>query len=238
MASASGALKGAGTGAAIGSFAGPLGTGIGAGIGGLIGLFSGGDDNDDATNPEKNSLISPDGKTDYGAMLQAASAGNRQTAKDTGDQSQQTLGPVVDYFKKILGNDGGALLDATKAERGRVIDQYDTARRAVAQTAGRGGGATGAMADSRFAQAESLSDVTSTAKQSAVAGAAQLGLSLGNQSLTANQLASMDLNTILDTILADKGIAAQKRGQTMEMWGGIGAAAGEILGGEILRRRG
>lgn len=217
-------MQGAATGASIGSFIPGVGTLLGAGIGGLGGFLFGGGDDKPKENPEDQ----------YTKMLQQSSEQMRQRAGQLGDQGDSAITPVLSQLRSLLSANPADLMDATRPERGRIIDQYDTARRAIATFSPRGGGVASTAAQSQFDQAESLADVTSTAKRDAVGQLSGLGVSLTGLGLSADQLASADLNTVINSILTREGLDVQKRGQSMEMWGGIGEAAGTILGDILL----
>ena len=192
----------------------------GAGIGGgFLGskLAGGGDDED---RPEDA----------IAKMLQQSSAETRSQAGALAGQGAETLNPTIQYFKQILSSDPSAVMDATRQERGRVIDQYDTARKAISNFGPRGGGTTSALAESRFAEGETLADVVSRARSEAVGQAGQLGVNLTGLGLSADQLASADLNTVLNSIFAREGLDVTKRGQNMQALGGVGQAAGQLLG--------
>ena len=224
MPSLSGAGKGAATGAGVGSlFGGPIGAGIGAGVGGLIGLFGGGK----KKKPKPGALTpgSPE------AQLQTSADKSGQLADSLGQQAQESIAPAQQYFKGLLSSNPQEMLAATAPERGRVIDQYDAARQATAEFGPRGGGTNSALAASRTQQAAQLGDILSTGKREAAGASAQLGTTLSGLGMTAQQLQSADLNTILQSILTREGFDIEKRGQTMNAWGGVGQAAGSILGG-------
>ena len=56
-----------------------------------------------------------------------------------------------------------------------------------------------------------------------------MGVNLAGLGLSADQLATASLDSIIPAVFAQKGIDAQKRGQNMAMWGDIGEAAGTIV---------
>ena len=185
----------------------------------LSGLGGGGGKKDDA-NPEDP----------YRALLQQSANESGAQSKSLADQGQMDLGPVVEYFRKLTGNNPSAIMEATQPERARVIDQYDTARKAIASFGPRGGGTTSVNAQSQFDQAESLADITSGARRDAFTGAAAVGTSLMGLSLSAQQLKSADLNTLINTVLAREGLNTEKRGQNMSLAGDIGETIGTIIG--------
>lgn len=212
MGRASSAISGATTGASLGSFIPGIGTAIGAGIGGLGGFLFGGGDEDEQPKPD-----------DPEELLKANAGRLRDKSLDLSAKGSEALGPVLAYFKKLMGDDPSAILEATAPERGRVIDQYDTARKAVSQFAPRGGGASSAVAQSYFSQANQLSDITSSARRDAFNGSAQLGTTLTGLGMSADQLEAADLNTIINALVA-------KRGQNAGALGSGAEALGTILG--------
>lgn len=211
------AAKGAGEGAAIGTAVFPgIGTGIGAGVGALIGAFTG---NKPKIDPQE--LAGPTG------ALNAASALKLSQGTGLFDNGQDSLAAVLDYYKKLTGNDPSAVLDATKPERGRVIDQYDTARRAIANFSPRGGASSEASAESYTQEANQLTDITSKARSDAFDKSATLGTSLEGLGLTAEGLASSDLGTVINAILASKGLSQQQSQANAQLYAGLGEALGQ-----------
>lgn len=219
-----GGAKGAFQGASAGSFFGPVGIGVGAGAGFLAGLFGGGDDE------KKKAKFDPEQQAiETIGKLNAQSTKHGAIADQFSGMSTEALAPVINYFKQIASGDPGALLQATMPERGRVIDQYDAARKSATMSLPRSGGATSALLNSYVSEANQLSDITANARKEGMAGAANLGISTAGLGLTAEQLASADLDSIIRAVFGQQSIDAQKRGQTMAMWGDIGEAAGSIL---------
>jgi len=228
---ARGALSGAATGAQIGSIVPGVGTAIGAGVGAIGGffggLFGGGKKKKPkASDDPASALLSERAK-----MLQ----GRADVALDEG---LTDLGQASDYFSDLLGSDPAALMEATKAERGKVIDQYDTARQAITEFGPKGGGTTSALAQSRIAQANQLSDLMATGRREAAQGIADIGQVIAGVGLTQEQIASADLNSVLDAALTREGHDITKRGQTMGAWGDVGELAGTVLGGVFGRGEG
>lgn len=154
---------------------------------------------------------------------------NMQGQRLTG-MGTEALQPAMQYLQQLLGADPQGILEATRADRGRVIDQYDAARKAVENFAPRGGGTTSSLAQSRFQQAESLADITSSARQTAVGQAGALGTSLAGLGLSAQDLASRDIGQIINAVLAREGLNVQQRGQNMGLLGDIGQTIGTLLG--------
>ena len=164
------------------------------------------------------------------AQLQQFSAESRQTGRELGGLGSESLTPVVQYFKDILSSNPANVMDATRQERGRVIDQYDTARKTIANFGPRGGGTTSTLAQSFLNEGQDLASVVSGARAGAVSQAGQLGLNLTGLGLSADQLASADLNTVLQAILNREYLDVSKRGQNIGAATGVGEAAGALLG--------
>jgi hypothetical protein len=179
----------------------------------------GGGKKNDGENPE-------DSFTD---LLNRSSQDLRGVGSDLRGQGNEAIGPILSYLKDIYGSNPSAAMDATRADRGRVIDQYDTARKAISQFGPRGGGTTSALAQSQISEGTDLNEILSGARNEARGMTAQLGTSLTGLGLSADQLASMDLNSIIGAILRREGFDVERRGQNMGAWAGIGEAVGTIL---------
>lgn len=206
-----------------GAVAAPFTGGLSALAGNAIGsLDHGGSNADDKPkgNPEDP----------YTKALGASAATAGAQGKEFGDMSATALTPVLNYFKSLTGSNPAALLDATRMQRGRVIDQYDTARRTAENFGPRGGGLTSALAGSQFSEASDLTDITSQAKTAAAGQLATLGPALANLGLSAQALQTQDLDSIINAVLAREGVNTQKRGQNLALAGDIGKAAGSLLG--------
>lgn len=220
------AATGAGTGFLFG---GPVGAAIGGGAGFLSGLFGGGG----SKKPADTEALDPILKN-----LQDSSAASRRTADQFSGMGAEALAPVISYFKSIMGSDPGAVLAATAPERGRVIDQYDTARKAIANFAPRGGESAGAVANSYVTEGQDLSAITSSARRAAADTTAQIGLQLQGLGLTADQLASADLNTVIQAILSQQGLDLTKSGQHAQLAAGLSEGLGTLLGLYLTRGSG
>jgi hypothetical protein len=227
---ASEAVKYGAAGARIGSIVPGVGTVIGGGIGAaggfLKGLFSGGK----KKKPKPGEAAAPNSPE---AQLQTSADESKQLASSLTAQGQESIAPAQNYFKGLLSSNPQEMLAATAPERGRVIDQYDAARQATAEFGPRGGGSTSAQAAARTQQAAQLGDILSTGKREAASASASLGTTLTGLGMTAKQLQSADLNSVLSAILTREGLDVTKRGQTMQAWSGVGQGVGSILGGYL-----
>lgn len=226
---ASGAASGAGLGF---QFGGPVGAAIGGTGGFLAGLFTGGKKK---KKPGDEGLGEEEEVRNLLRQRSEQLSGEGARLRETGEVA---LSPVLQYFKQLMSGDPAAMLEATRPERGRVIDQYDTARRAISEFAPRGGGAAQAVAGSYVQQGQQLADITSQARQGAVAGLAQLGPQLQALGLNAEQVASMDLNTLINAITQGEYLGLQRRGQNIGAATGVGEAIGSLLGLYLTREGG
>ncbi len=150
--------------------------------------------------------------------------------------STEALAPVLNYFKSIASGDPGALLQATMPERGRVIDQYDAARKSASTSMPRSGGATSALLNSYISEANQLSDITAGARKEGINSLANLGVTTAGLSLSADQLASADFDSIIRAVFGQQQIDADKRGQNMGLWGSLGEVAGTVIG-EVIKAK-
>src|SRR5206468_3166454 len=107
-----------------------------------------------------------------------------QLAKAFGTQGQQLAGqgqaalaPVIAYLQALVGGDPQALNQATQPERARVLDQYDTARKAL-QFLPRGGGQAGAVMQAGSRAAGDIGSIIGGARQGAANTLGTLGQNL------------------------------------------------------------
>lgn len=204
---------------ATGMMFGPWGAGIGAGYGFLTGLFQ------DDGQIDIDKLLGPDLDRARERSAQNAALGGKLI-----DQSSEGLTPALSYFRDLLSNNPATLMQATAPDRGRVIDQYDTARKAMAEFGPRGGGQTSAAGAARVAQGNALQEILSTARDKGAAGAAAVGGTLLQGGLQATSLASQDLSTVINSILSSAGLQVQQQGQQQQMDAAQGEAMGTMLG--------
>src|SRR5262245_53292081 len=119
----------------------------------------------DAPKPDKFNADS-----EFGSVLSnltESSKGLQQKGQQLGAMGTESVGPVINYLRQLTGSNPSAVMDATRPERARVLDQYDTARKTISEFGPRGGGTTSTLAESQFRQGEDLANVTSGARQGA-----------------------------------------------------------------------
>lgn len=196
---------------------------VSAGGGFLSRLFGGGGKPKPANDDDQEFSKALSGLTESSAALRAK--GDEFDAA-----GMDSLRPVLQIFKQLVEGDPEALAAATQPERARVIDQYDTARRTISEFGPRGGGTNTLLGQSQFDQASELSNIIALARRNALDTSANLGTTLSGLGLTADQLASADLNTIIQAILAQKGLKTQERGQSAALAGGLAEGLGTLLG--------
>jgi len=253
----SGAASGAATGAAAGSIIPGIGTALGAGVGGLFGLFRGSNkptatptaSPTTAATPAAGGGVTLPSFEDLIASLQGSSAATRAKGADLAEQGNDALGPVLDYYKRLVGGDQATTLAATQPQRRRVTDQYDTARRAIENFGGRGGGANAAVAQSQFNQATDLSTISAEARTDAASTLAGMGTQLTGLGLSADQIASGDLSAIISAVLSKSGLdlnrdlnqqqlALSRDGQQAALYGSLAEGLGTLLGLFLTRKQG
>lgn len=171
----------------------------------IVGMFSGGD-----ADKQINEL----------AGLNTALGGE---AKQTSEMGTSVLGPAVDYLKSLAGGDRQQMLAATMPQRRRVMDQYDAAKKSIAEFAPRGGGQASAMINLEANKASDLSMLGAGAQRDAVTESAQLGTALKQTSLGAQGQQGANLNSQISAILQQ----AQTKGMSAA---GLGEALGMLFG--------
>lgn len=229
----------AGIGAGVGSVIPGVGTGIGAGVGALVGAFRGGDDNRATPGATPGAAGGPNSISALIKQLVDRAQRRGPQGAETTREGTDALSEFTQYFRDILGPDPNAVLAATAADRGRVIDQYDTARQTAAEFGPRGsGGGTAASALSRVAQANQLSDITANARSNAANAGSGAAAQLAQLGLSEEMLASGDLQTALQAILGSRQIDEAGAGRRSQTVSGLAQAVGTILGLYLTRQQG
>ncbi len=183
---------------------------IAAGLGGaslLPMLFGGGDDGVERSITQ----------------LEKATKTSQDKSAKFEEEGADILGPVSKYLKDVTGGSRQALLGATAPERQRIIDQYDTAKRSIAEFAPRGGGQASAMAHVLTREASDLATTTANARTQGFAAAATLGTTLRQLGVTEDQIASGNLSTLIQAALA-------KSAQDQQGGFNLGSALGTLAG--------
>ncbi len=153
-----------------------------------------------------------------------------KTGASLGAQGLQTsstgnaaLAPVLQYLRAVVGGDPTALNEATQPEQKRVIDQYDTAKKALAFLP-RGGGQASAVLNLEGKKASDLSNVVASARAAGVKDLGSLGEMLLN---TGNQQQAQGAN--------ETATAAQLAGKlgedTTKSQAGLGSSIGSAIAG-------
>jgi hypothetical protein len=137
-----------------------------------------------------------------------------------------SLAPVQKYLQALFSGDPTAILNATKPQRARVVDQYDAARKSLATFSPRGGGQATQSATLETQKATDLSNIDATARQAAGDQLAQIGTTETGQGLTAQAQAQQSLAEILGPILQSN---KQNTDNTASTWAGIATAVLPIL---------
>lgn len=160
--------------------------------------------------------------------VEGSAATNKSNALAFGKEGSALTTPISKYLQDVIGGDRQTLLQATMPERRRVIDQYDTAKKSLTEFAPRGGGMAGALSEVNAAQASDLAEIGGKARTEGMDAAARLGVQLRQMGLSSQQLASMDLNTLIQTVM-------KRSEQSQETMMGLGESLGSIIGLSMLK---
>lgn len=145
---------------------------------------------------------------------------NKALTLGTDDKAagKNALAPVLKYLTAIAGGDPSAVLEATAPQRARVLDQYDTARKAITQQPRGGGQASGALK----LEASKASDLATTASSARSEGVKELGAIGTNLNAQGAQEQETGITAAMN---AFKSLSADKQ-QSNE---GIGKAIGAAI---------
>lgn len=141
--------------------------------------------------------------------------------KDIAGQGQAALAPVLKYLMAVAGGDPAALNAETAPERAKVLDQYDTARKAI-QFSPRGGGQASATINAGARAASDITSLTAAAHRQGATDLGNLGKNLLDTGVSEQHNAASELASVLQTY--DK--AKQERAESNS---GFGAAIGQAL---------
>jgi hypothetical protein len=132
------------------------------------------------------------------------------------------LAPVLKYLTALVSGDPSSVMEATAPQRARIIDQYDTARKALAQQP-RGGGQASAALKLEQGKASDLATTTSAARSEGVKSLAAVGTNLV-------QTGAYEQETGLQAALrAFQGLSQQKDASNADFGKAIGMALPFIL---------
>lgn len=154
--------------------------GIGLGIAGSVlpGLFGGSGDS---------------GLSDSIKSLQKNAGEATDLSKQFSGDSASLFQSILPYLKAASGGDRATLTAATMPQRRKVIDQYDAARKSIAEFAPRSGGTAANMNDIRAQEGSDLSTLNAQARNDAIGQSTGLSQALGSLGLNASGQASNDL---------------------------------------------
>ena len=181
---------------------------------------------------DRQGSIVPTGDSRARNLMQR-SAWASQDAKSQADKGNAALAPLMRTLQALASGDTSQLLAATGGERRRVIDQYDTARRAIAEFTPRGGGGAAASAASRFPEASAIDTLVANKQATAQDLLAQLAshqVDAGNQR---SAQADSQLAALLSLLTQKDLVISQNR---MQMYSALGEGLGALLGGYLLKK--
>lgn len=184
--------------------------GLGVAGAGMLPMLFGGNNSDKAIN-------------DVIGNLKEHAANATDLSKTFGAESTDLFAPVADYLKKVTSGDRQSVLQATMPERRRVIDQYATAKKAIAEFTPRGGGQAAAGAGLQAKEASDLATTTAEARQAGIGQAGNLAAAAAQLGISEQSLASGDLNSILSALNTQQQQHAQSAA-------GLGQALGTLAG--------
>jgi hypothetical protein len=176
------------------------------------------------------SLFAPKRSPELGENIKAIegqSSDLRKTGTDLTAKGSAALDPVLKYFQALASGDPSQALAATQPQRGRVIDQYDAARRSASQFTPRGGGQASTEQESRSREAGQLADTTAQARSEGARDLASVASDTTRTGLSAEEASIQAMVSTLQPLLAKQ----QQEGQDV---GKIFAGIGELVGAFFL----
>jgi len=139
------------------------------------------------------------------------------------DEATSALAPLLKQLQKLISGDEGATNEAIQPQARAIIENYNTARRSLAEFAPRGGGSASASAESRFKEAGDISSLRSQVRTSAISELSQVA---GQELSAGTALEETGLSGLVNLVQE----AIQSKGQNAGLWGKIGAGVGGLIG--------
>ena len=136
------------------------------------------------------------------------------------------MAAALKYFQALASGDPSQALAATQPQRGRVIDQYDAARRSAGQFTPRGGGQASTEQAFRAQEAGQLADTTSAARSEGAKEAASVGGAMTQQGLSAEE---QSINAMVSTLQPLIQQQQQQGNDIGKILSGIGELAGAFF---------
>lgn len=135
------------------------------------------------------------------------------------------VAPALRYLTSVASGNEGDIMAATAPERSRVLDQYDTARRALT-TLPRGGGQASAASAINADQAKTMSTLYQSARTSGVKDLATLSQNLMTTGLGAEEAGTQALTATLQPLLSQEKM---DQDSTSNLFKGLGSFISALI---------
>ncbi len=152
----------------------------------------------------------------------------------------ETLGQPLSYYQGLLGSRQEALT-AAAPEISTIHGQFDTAARAVSEFAPRGGGRVAAAGELPFAKQAAIQDVITKQRPEAAKGITEIGQLLSSLGLSQEHIGGILANLgiseeqlSLQALEGAAGLGERAKERKAKLMGGLGKAAGSIIGGLLI----
>lgn len=139
------------------------------------------------------------------------------------------LSNVGHFFSALLGGDRQQTTAALAPEIRATMNQYDAAKRNLAEYGPRGGGQVAGLSSLAEKEAGDVSSLYSTARSRGAAGLGQVGQALGSLGLGGLGVASSSLSDVLRTLISQQGLEQNVTARKGEALGGLGALVGSLI---------
>jgi hypothetical protein len=135
-------------------------------------------------------------------------------------QATASLGATERYYAPLLSGNRQSMLEAVAPEANTIISQYDTAKRAAAEFAPRGGGRTTTLAELPFSESGAITNLLNQVRPNAAGATADIGKTYGALASSLLSRNTGAASSLLNYSLASRG---QSYGMAEQMGGSIGS---------------
>lgn len=137
-------------------------------------------------------------------------------------QLKSSLPDVTNFFKALLSGDSTTVMKAIGPEVSTLTSEYESAGKASAEFAPRGGGRTASLEEAPFTEAADITKLVEGAQTEGATGLLEIDQLLSQLTVGSGSAASSTLDSLATSL------NEQKKQQT-EGAGALGAAAGSLI---------
>lgn len=163
-------------------------------------------------------------------LLAGQGSVNTSTGAGVAASGVAGMAPALDYLTKLTKGDQADVAQATQPQVNQIKDSFAAIRNLISSQP-RGGGKSGALAESPFAQEKQIGDTQQTARSGAANSLGTMSATLAGLGLQQGQLGLGEESQAMNTALGQRGQNIGQTTKTIAAAFGDAASAGKLLFG-------